>query len=225
MKRIKLKDRILPTYSKGEEIFNMISHIIGGAFGIIALISCVIVAAVHNNNIGIISGLIYGLSMVELYTMSSVYHGISPKKDIAKKVLQIIDHCSVYLLIAGSYTPFALCTFMKYDQTLGLTIFFAVWGLAIFGIILNSIDLRRYRVISMICYLLMGWMIIFKAYLLPDLLGIPGTVLLVTGGVLYTLGAILYGVGVKKKWMHSIFHLFIVFASIAQYLCIVLYVM
>ena len=225
MKRIKLKDRKLPTYSKGEEIFNMTSHIVGGGFGLIALISCIVVAAIHNNSMGILSGFIYGLSLIELYTISSVYHGLSPKKDIAKKVLQIIDHCSIYFLIAGSYTPFALCTFMQYDKTLGLIIFLAIWGLAIFGIILNSIDLRRYRVISMICYMLMGWMIIFKAYLLPELLGIPGTILLVSGGILYTLGAILYGIGVKKKWMHSVFHLFIVLASIAQYLCIILYVM
>ena len=141
MKRIKLKDRKLPTYSKGEEIFNMTSHIVGGGFGLIALISCIVVAAIHNNSMGILSGFIYGLSLIELYTISSVYHGLSPKKDIAKKVLQIIDHCSIYFLIAGSYTPFALCTFMQYDKTLGLIIFLAIWGLAIFGIILNSIDL------------------------------------------------------------------------------------
>ena len=225
MKRIKLKDRKLPTYSKGEEIFNMVTHIVGGGLGVIALISCVIVAAVHNNPTGIISGIIYGLSLIELYTISSVYHGLSPKKPTAKKVLQILDHCSIFFLIAGSYTPFALCTFMQYDVKLGLIIFSVIWLLAILGIVLNSIDLKRYRVVSMICYLLMGWMIIFKAYLLPTLLGIPGTVLLVLGGVLYTLGAILYGVGVKKKWMHSIFHIFIVLGSIAQYFCIILYVM
>lgn len=225
MKRIKLKDRVLPRYTKGEEIFNMVSHIVGGAFGAIALVACVIVAAIHNNTMGIISAIIYGLSLIELYTMSSVYHGLSPNLNTGKKVLQVIDHCSVYFLIAGSYTPFALCTFMNYDKGLGLTIFGVIWGLAIFGIVLNSIDLRRYRVISMICYILMGWMIIFKAYLLPELLGIPGTVFLVAGGVLYTLGAILYGLGVKKKWMHSVFHIFIVLASISQFICIIMCVM
>ena len=224
MKRTKLADRKLPTYSKGEEIFNMVTHIVGGGFGVFALISCIVVASVHNNTLGIVSGFIYGLSLIELYTMSSVYHGLSPNLNIGKKVLQVIDHCSVYFLIAGSYTPFALCTFLNYDKVLGLTIFGVIWGLAAFGILLNSIDLRRYRVISMICYILMGWMIIFKAYLLPELLGIPGTVFLVAGGVLYTLGAILYGVGVKKKYMHSVFHLFVVLASIFQFLCIFLYV-
>ena len=225
MKRIKLKDRKLPTYSKGEEIFNMVTHIVGGGLGVIALISCIIVAAIHNNTMGILSGIIYGLSLIELYTMSSIYHGLSSNKDTAKKVLQIIDHCSVFFLIAGSYTPFALCTFMNYDKGLGWTIFAAIWGLAALGIILNSIDLKRYRAVSAFIYMFMGWMIIFKAYLLPTLLGIPGTILLVSGGILYTIGAILYGVGIKHKWMHSVFHLFIVFGSIAQYFCIILYVM
>ena len=225
MNRTKLSDRKLPKYSKGEEIFNMVTHIVGGGLGVIALFSCVIVAAIHNNPLGILSGIIYGLSLIELYTISSIYHGLSPKKTTAKKVLQILDHCSIFFLIAGCYTPFALCTFMKYDPFIGWLIFIVVWALAILGVVLNSIDLKKYRVISMICYFVMGWMIIFKAYLLPELLGIPGTAFLVLGGVLYTIGAILYGVGVKKKWMHSIFHIFIVLASISQYICIILYVM
>ena len=225
MKRIKLKDRKLPTYSKGEEIFNMVTHIVGGGLGVIALISCIIVSIIHHNPMGILSSIIYGLSLIEMYTMSSIYHGLSPKKDTAKKVMQILDHCSVFFLIAGSYTPFALCTFMNYDKTLGWSIFGIIWALAALGITLNSIDLKRYRVFSAFCYMSMGWLIIFKAYLLPTLLGIPGTVLLVSGGISYTIGAILYGVGIHKKWMHSIFHMFIVLASILQFLCIILYVL
>ena len=225
MKRIKLKDRKLPTYSKGEEIFNMVTHIVGGGLGVIALISCIIVAAIHNNSMGIISGIIYGLSLIEMYTISSIYHGLSPNKRISKRVMQVLDHCSVFFLIAGSYTPFALCTFMQYDKTLGLIIFIAIWLFAAFGITLNSIDLKRYRVISAFIYMFMGWMIIFKAYLLPELLGVLGTILLVSGGILYTIGAILYGVGIHHKWMHSVFHIFIVLGSLAQFLCIILYVM
>ena len=110
MTRTKLADRVLPTYTKGEEIFNSVSHILGALLGIVATILCIIQAASHNNVYGIISGIIYGISMMLLYTMSSIYHALSPKMEKSKKVLQILDHCSIFLLIAGSYTPFALCT-------------------------------------------------------------------------------------------------------------------
>ena len=107
MKRTKLADRTLPTYTKGEEIFNMVSHIVGGAFGIVATVLCVVFAAIHGNVYGVVSGAIYGTTMILLYTMSSIYHGLKPNLK-AKKVFQVIDHCSIFLLIAGSYTPFAL---------------------------------------------------------------------------------------------------------------------
>ncbi len=224
MQRTKLKDRILPTYTKGEEIFNMTSHIVGASLGLIATILCVAFATSHKNLYGIVSGLIYGISMLLLYTMSSIYHGLSPKLK-SKKVFQILDHCSIFLLIAGSYTPFALCTIRESNPLTGWIIFSIIWGFAILGIVLNSIDIKRYKVFSMICYLLMGWCIIFKVNELPQLLTTNGFILLVAGGVTYTIGAILYGVGKKHKYFHSIFHLFILLGSILQFLCILLYVM
>ncbi len=224
MKRTKLKDRILPKYSKGEEIFNMTSHIVGGALGIVALILCVVFAAIHHNGYGVVSGAIYGVTMILLYTMSSIYHGLKPEK-FSKKVFQVLDHCSIFLLIAGSYTPFCLCTFREYNTALGWTIFGIIWAIAILGIALNSIDIKKYKVFSMICYLGMGWCIIFTANLFPKLLGVGGTVFLVAGGIIYSLGAILYGLGKKHKWMHSIFHLFILLGSLLQFFCILLYVM
>ena len=224
MQRIKLEDRKLPVYTKGEEIFNMVSHIVGVALGIVATVLCVIVAASHHNTYGIVSGAIYGATMILLYTMSSIYHGLSPKLR-AKKVFQILDHCSIFLLIAGSYTPFALCTLREEDALTGWLIFGIIWGLAILGIVLNSIDLKRYNVFSMICYLGMGWCIIFKVSLLPSLLGTKGFVLLVLGGLAYTIGAIFYGFGRKKKYMHSIFHLFILLGSLLQFFCILFAVM
>lgn len=225
MKRIKLKDRTLPTYSKGEEIFNMTSHIVGGGLGVIFLIICIAVSAAHKNIYGIVSGIIFGISMIVLYTMSSVYHGLSLKKQIAKKVMQILDHDSIFILIAGSYTPFALCTLREYDAVLGWSIFAITWGFSILGIVLNSIDLRKYRVFSMICYILMGWCIIFRVDILPKTIGWVGTILLVIGGVFYTVGAILYGLGRTKKWMHSIFHLFIVLGNVLQAICIIAFVL
>lgn len=224
MKRTKLADRVLPSYTKGEEIFNMVSHIVGGAIGFIAIILCVIVAAMHNNIYGIASGLVFGISLLILYTMSSIYHGLNPKLK-AKKVFQVIDHCSIFLLIAGSYTPFALCTLREQDPIVGWGIFAIIWLLAIIGIVFNSIDLKKFKKFSMICYLVMGWLIVFKVDVLIKGMGMPGFILLLTGGIAYTIGAVLYGVGKKKKWMHSIFHLMCIIGSILQIICVVMYVM
>lgn len=161
MKRTKLKDRVLPTYTKGEEIFNMVSHIVGAPLGIVAIVLGVIFSAINKNGYGIASSIVYGITLILLYTMSSIYHGLNPKLK-AKKVFQIIDHCSIFLLIAGTYTPFALCTLREYSPAVGWTIFGIVWGMAAIGITLNAIDLKKFKVFSMICYLCMGWCIIVK---------------------------------------------------------------
>ena len=224
MERIKLRDRILPKYTKGEEIFNMTSHIVGAVLGIVATVLCIVFAGIRGNVYGIISGAIYGVTMIILYTMSSIYHGLSPKR-YSKKVFQVLDHCSIFLLIAGSYTPFALCTIREYDLASGWIIFGIIWAFAILGIVLNSIDIKKFKLFSMICYLVMGWCIVFKITLLPELLGTAGFVLLLLGGIAYTIGAILYGLGKKHKYMHSIFHLFILLGSLLQFFCILLYVM
>lgn len=224
MKRIKLKDRILPKYTKGEEIFNMTSHIVGAVLGVVALVLCVVFAAIRGNVFGVVSGAIYGVTMIILYTMSSIYHGLSPKR-YSKRVFQVLDHCSIFLLIAGSYTPFALCTIREADPISGWVIFGVIWFVAILGIVLNSIDIKKFKVFSMICYLVMGWCIIFKVGMLPKLLGTAGFVLVLLGGIAYTVGAILYGLGKKHKYMHSVFHLFILLGSLLQFLCILLYVM
>ena len=224
MKRTKLDDRILPTYSKGEEIFNMVSHIVGGALGIATLVLGIIISAIHHNGYGIASSIVLGVTVIVLYTMSSIYHGLSPKLK-AKKVFQIIDHCSIFLLIAGTYTPFCLCTLRGVEPITGWVMFGIVWGVAALGITLNAIDIKKYKVVSMILYLVMGWCIIVKIKLLIEILGIPGFTLLLSGGIAYTIGAILYGVGKKKKWMHSIFHIFCVISSILQILCILIYVL
>lgn len=206
MRRTKLADRILPTYTKGEEIFNMVSHIVGATLGVIAIVLGVIISAMHVNGYGVASTIVYGITLILLYTMSSIYHGLKPNLK-AKKVFQVIDHCSIFLLIAGTYTPFTLCTLRENSPAIGWTIFGIVWVLAILGIILNSIDLKKYKVFSMICYLVMGWCIIFRIGIIIEALELTGFALLLVGGIVYTIGAIFYGVGKKKKWMHSVFHL------------------
>ena len=223
MKRTKLFDRQLPQYTKGEEIFNMVSHIVGGALGIVTTVLCVILATLHSNIFGVVSGAVFGSSMIILYTMSSIYHGLHP--NTAKKIFQIIDHCSIFLLIAGTYTPISLCVLREYNTALGWTIFGIIWGLAILGIILNAIDLKRYNIISMVLYLSMGWCIIFTAKAVYDYIGSAGFILLLSGGIAYTVGAVLYGLGRKHRYMHSLFHLFVVAGSLLHFLCILLYVM
>lgn len=223
MIRTKIKDRVLPEYTKGEEIFNMTSHIVGAVLGIVSLVLCVVFSSIHKNGYAIVSSVIYGVNMILLYSMSSIYHGLS-RKTTAKKIFQVFDHCSIYLQIAGSYTPFCLVTFLNYDKALGWGMFAVIWIFALIGILLNAIDIKKYKVISMICYLVMGWCIIFKINLLPVLLEKNAIILLLLGGIAYTIGAVLYGVGKKVKYMHSVFHLFIVLGSLLQFLCILLYV-
>ena len=200
-----------------------IATAIGGALGIITIVLASVIGAIHHNPYGIVSGIIFGVSMVFLYTMSSVYHGLSPKR-MSKRVMQVLDHCAIFVLIAGSYTPFALCSLREYSPAVGWTIFAVIWAFAALGITLNSIDLKKYKVFSMICYLAMGWCIIIKGSLLPQVLTMPGFILLLLGGIIYTIGAILYGVGKKHKYIHSIFHLSVFFGNLLHVICVLMYV-
>ena len=143
MKRTKLADRILPTYTKGEEIFNMVSHIVGGVAGIATIVLCSVFAGIRHNTYGVVSGVIFGVSMLFLYTMSSIYHGLKPNSK-AKKVFQVLDHCSIFLLIAGSYTPFALCTLREIDIATRMVDF---WNNMGNGNIRNNIKLNRLETI------------------------------------------------------------------------------
>ena len=224
MKRTPLSERSLPGYTRGEEIFNMVSHIVGGALGIAATALCVIVAAIHRNVMGVVSGAIFGATMILLYTMSSIYHGLSPNR-AAKKVFQVIDHCTIYILIAGTYTPFALVSLRAQNPALGWTIFGLIWGIAAIGIVFTAIDLKTFRIPSMVCYLAMGWLIVFAARPTIRAIGLGGCLLLLAGGVAYTIGAVLYLNGKKRRYTHSIFHLFVLAGSILHFLSILFYVM
>ncbi len=223
MKRTRLIDRKLPDYTKGEEIFNMVSHIVGGTIGITAIVLCSIFAALNGNAYGVVSGVIFGSTMLVLYTMSSIYHGLKPET-MAKKIFQIIDHCSIYILIAGTYTPIALCTLREHSTAEGWVLFGIIWGMAILGITFNSIDLKKYSFFSMICYLVMGWCIVVRIGLIIELLGYGAFTLLLSGGIVYTVGAVFYKIGKNKKWMHSIFHIFCVIGSILHFLMVLFYV-
>lgn len=141
------------------------------------------------------SAFIYGFSMILLYTMSSVYHGLKP--EAAKKVMQVIDHCTVFILIAGTYTPIALCSLRRASAALGWTVFGIVWGVSALGITLNAIDLKKYSVFSIICYLALGWCIVFTGKSAINAVGTTGFMWLLAGGISYTVGAVLYGIAGK----------------------------
>lgn len=217
-KRTKLADRIMPRYSKGEEQMNMITHIVGGGLGVMALFLCVGRAAVHHNGWGAWTAIIYGLAMITLYTMSSVYHGL--RDSMGKRVMQVMDHCTIYALIAGTYTPIVLTGIRPENPALGWGLFALEWALAALAITLTAIDLKKYNVFSMICYIGMGWAVVPFMPQTYQVLGITGFWLLLLGGIAYTVGSILYGLGKKKKWMHSVFHIFVVLGSLLQFLCI-----
>ena len=221
--RTKLRDRAMPVYTRGEELFNMVSHIVGGAIGVAALVLCIVVSAVHHNGYGLAGSIVYGLSMIVLYTMSSVYHGLGD--GMAKRVMQVLDHCTIYLLIAGTYTPILLSAMRPLDSVASWVLLGVVWGLAAVAITLTAIDLKRFAVFSMACYIGMGWCIVVKLPLLIRAVGWGGFWLILLGGVCYTVGAVLYGMGRTKKYMHSVFHLFVVAGSVLHLLAILLFVL
>ena len=221
MKRTKLSDRRLPDYTRGEEIMNMVTHIVGGAMGIAALTLCVIRAALHGNTWGVVTSAIYGTALILTFTISSVYHGLKPS--MGKKVMQVIDHCTIYFLIAGTYTVIVLSAFRPDHPVLAWCMFAFQWGMAALAATLTAIDLKKYSVFSMICYIGMGWAVIPFAKQTLEVMNLGGFLLLLLGGIAYTVGSVLYGLGKTKKWMHSVFHIFVVLGAVLQYFAVLLY--
>lgn len=200
----------------------MVSHIVGGAFGIVALVIGVIAAAFTGNAWKIVSTSIYGVTLVTMYSVSSIYHGL--KNSTAKKVMQVIDHCDIYFLIAGTYTPILLCSIRPENPAIAWTIFGVEWGLTALAVTLNAIDLKKFSKLSMTCYIGMGWCIVAVLKPTIECLTMGGFWWLLWGGIAYTVGAVLYSVGKKVHYMHSVFHIFVVIGSILQYVAIFKYV-
>ena len=141
MTRTPIRNRLLPDYTRGEEIFNFVSHIVGGGFGVIALVLCVIRSALHHDPWAVVSSAIYGASLISLYTMSSVYHALT--HPTAKKVLQVLDHCTIYFLIGGTYTPILFCAIRTVSPVWAWVLFGIVWGLATMAATFTAIDLKN----------------------------------------------------------------------------------
>jgi hemolysin III len=214
----------LPTYTRGEEIFNMTTHIVGGAMGLVAMLACVIVAAFHQNAWGVTTGTIYGFTVILLFTMSSVYHGLN--KEMPKRVFRVLDHCTIYILIAGTYTPILIGSAFRVEYPAAAWVMFGlIWGFAIVGTTLTAIDRKKFQIFALICYLGMGWMAVFRVNQLAGVLGWPFFILILIGGGLYTVGVLFYALGKKVKYMHSVFHLFVNAASIVHSVAIAAFIM
>ena len=224
MKRTKLIDRVLPNYTNGEEVFNMVTHIVGGALGIAALVLCVVFSAIKGDAWAVVGSSIYGASLILLYTSSSIYHGLRHK--MAKKVMQVIDHCTIYFLIGGTYTPIVLTCLREHDPVWAWIIFGIVWGLAAMATALTAIDLKKYSKLSMACYIGMGWSILIAGKTAIDAIPFAGLMFILGGGIAYTVGALIYGIGKKKQihYMHGLFHLFVLAGSILQFFGVFFYV-
>lgn len=206
-------------YSRSEEATNIITHAIGFFLGIAALVLMVVRASIHGDAWHIVGASIFGAGLVILYAASTIYHSVRGVK--ARKVFRVIDHASIYVLIAATYTPFALVTL---NGWVGWTIFGIVWGLAVTGIVLKVFFTGRAEVLLTLMYVAMGWMIIFAAKPLVENLSAGGLTWLVAGGVAYTLGAIFYGIN-KLKYNHAIFHLFVLAGSICHFVTVYSYVL
>lgn len=222
MSRTKLKDRLLPSYTRREEVFNMISHIVGGAFGVAALVLCVVFSALKADPWAVVGSSIYGASLIVLYTTSSVYHGLVPP--MAKKVMQVLDHCTIYFLIGGTYTPIVLCSIRRVSPAWCWVLFGIVWGFAVLGATFAAIDHKKYSGLTMTCYIGMGWCVVIALKVTLKAIPLMGLLWLLIGGILYTIGAVIYGIGKRKKYMHSVFHIFCLMGTVCQFFCILFYV-
>ncbi len=201
-------------YTLGEEIFNSVSHGVGALLAVAGTVVLIVVSALNIGAWGVVSSAIYGGSLIILYTMSTLYHALTNEK--AKYVMRVMDHVTIFLLIAGTYTPITL---VPLRGVLGWVLFGFIWGAAILGIVFNSIDLEKFRKVSVVCYIVMGWAIIFAIVPLIQSMSKLSLIFLLLGGVLYSVGVIFYAIK-KIKYFHSIWHLFTIGGSVFHYFAI-----
>lgn len=216
-KKLVMGEKIVRKQNLGEEIANAISHGMGALLGIAALVLMVIKAAYNGTAIAVVSASLYGASMVTLYLVSCLYHALTLPK--GKKVFQILDHCSIFLLILGTYIPIAL---VGIGGAFGWVVFGVICACAIVGIVLNAVNFNKFRKLSMVLYIVMGWLAVFTIKPVLNVVNIHGFVLLFAGGLLYTLGVFFYKKK-EKKYMHFVWHLFVLGGSVCHFFLIYQY--
>ncbi|WAC02282.1 hemolysin III family protein [Lacinutrix neustonica] len=203
--------------TKKEELWNAITHGIGAVLGIIGLLFLVF-NNTQKTSWSLFSVIVYGVSIVILFAASTLYHSVSSEKK--KHYFRIVDHISIYLLIAGTYTPVLL---ISLEQSLGWTLFYVVWGIAAFGVVLKLFFTGRFNVFSTLLYLVMGWLIVFDFSNLNTIMDAGGIILLMLGGLLYTVGIVFYAID-KQPFFHVIWHLFVLAGAVCHFLMIYFYV-
>lgn len=215
-----MKTKPQKDYTLGEEIFNAVTHGVGVLLAIAAIPLCVVQAVTHGGGLLLAAALIYSITMVVEYLMSTLYHAIAVPA--AKRVFKVLDHCGIYLYIAGCYAPYCLVTLINNN---GIPLCIFVWVVALAGIAAEAFWVNRPRWISALLYLMQGWAVIVCIPALWSLLDPVGFWLLVVGGICYTIGAVFYACTKKKKYMHSVFHLWVLAGSIFQFFSIYLFVL
>jgi hemolysin III len=218
-----LDEHVLPAYSKGEEIFNLVSHAAGAAFAVCALILFLWRSLTLGSVWGMFAGTIYSISMFIVYAVSSIYHGVTKPHD--KKVMQVIDHCDIYLLIIGSYAPMMLTGLREYNAALAWSLFSVVTAVCAVGMVFTAIDFTKkaFKIISYAAYFVSGYTVVFAAKAIFAAYPPQFFWWLLGGGLIYTFGMIFYGLGHDKRWFHCIFHLFILAGSVVQFVGFFLY--
>ncbi len=204
-------------YTPGEELANSLTHGAGIVLGIAGLAVLTAFASVYGSARHVVAVSIFGAAMIVMYTASTLYHSITHPR--AKQALRVFDHAAIFLLIAGTYTPFTLVTL---HGALGWTLFGVIWGLAVLGILLQILSLERWSFLSLFLYLGMGWAVVFALKPLLHSLPSGGVTLLVLGGLAYTVGVVFYVW--RKPYFHAIWHGFVLAGSILHFFAILLYV-
>ena len=207
-------ERPFPDYTATEEKLNSWSHLMG-ALCAVAMMVLAIRASLDKPSIYLICSLVYTISVLLTMLVSGIYHGLPKGK--AKQVMRVVDHCDIFVTIAGTYTPITLLGICPLNPVLGWVVFGIEWGLAIIGIVLNAIDLKRYSAFSMTCYLGMGWCVIISLWPAIQAMTLEGFLWIIGGGVAFTIGAVLYLVGKKKRYRHFLFHVFVVLGILIQF--------
>lgn len=212
----------LANYTRSEDWLNSISHMVGGGLSIIALILCLVRAIVVRRWDYALLGLVYGLTMIAMYSCSSVYHALRPNR--GKKAMRMVDHAMIYPMIAGTISPVAVLVIVPVRPALGWAVFGVAWAVVAAAVPITLTLFNKTKVTQMILYLALGWMIIVALRVLLQTFDRTGTLLLIAGGVAYTLGAIIYGIGSKHRYFHSVFHFFVLAGSILHFFALYLYV-
>ena len=207
-------------YTKGEEIFNSISHGVGTLLAVVGTTLLLTLSILKGDVWAVAGSALYGFSLIVMYTMSTLYHALPFPK--VKKIFQVLDHASIYLLIAGTYTPIMLVSLRNSSR--GMLILAVVWTAAILGIIFNGIGVKHFRKVEWVLYLAMGWAVVWDFPAVAAAMGRQGLALLISGGLCYTIGVIFYKMK-SIRFMHGVWHLFVVSGSVLHYLCILLCVL